>query len=101
MHSGVNLATFIASTLSSEQSPAVLVELVSIKWNATGLSEVRTDEAHTMLKNRHVLCYHGLVDRKLAVGFLINKNIAGNNIEKFYSIIERVISVVIKVMKGN
>ena len=75
-------------------------ELEGIKWDVIGLSEVRrTGEAFTVLKNGHVLCYRGLVDkRELGVGFLVHKSIAGN-IDEYYSINERAAGLVIRLNK--
>ena len=75
-------------------------ELEGIKWDIIGLSEVRrTGEAFIELKEGHVLCYRGHKSRKEhGVGFLINKQLAGN-IEEFYSINERIAGLILRLNK--
>lgn len=97
------MATFSARKLSNEASLSVLFEeLEAVKWDLIGLSEVmRTREAYKVLKKGCILCYHGLVDRReLGVGFLMHRNIAGN-IGKYYSISEKVASIVIMFNKKH
>lgn len=87
-------------------------ELKGIKWDLIGLSKVRrTGEAITVLQRLarpvvrhplwHVLCYRGLVDKKeLVVGIPVNKIIAGN-LDKYYSVNERVAGFQIRLKKGT
>lgn len=49
-----------------------------IKLDVTSLCEVRTGGAVIALPEGHILCCKGLPDGEWGVGFVINKNVAGN-----------------------
>lgn len=71
-------------------------DLASITWYAIGLSEVRTNEAYTVLKRGHSLCYCALADGgEREVGFMVNKNM-NVGIEELYGVNERAEGLVIK-----
>ena len=73
-------------------------ELGGVKWDIIGLSEVwRTgEELGDELKNGHIFYYKGHKDKKEhGVSFLVNKELAGN-IEKKFSVSERVAGLIIK-----
>ena len=100
-HWNLTLATYNVRTLTSEANLAVLLEeLRDVKWDIVGLSEVRRlDEAVIKLADGHILYHKGKEERKeCGVGFLINKQLAGNVIE-FFSINERVAGLVLKLNK--
>ena len=97
----LDLGTYNVRTLSREGDLAAkLEELKEINWDIIGLSEVRrVGESYLELNEGHIFCFRGHESNKEnGVGFLINKNLAGN-IEEFFSISDRIAGLIIKLNK--
>ena len=78
----------------------LLLELENIKWDIIGLCEIRRkDERLLDIKHEHQLYYRGTPDgRNSGVGFIINKTLK-NKITSYNSLLDRVASVTIKLLK--
>ena len=99
----VYIGTYNVRTLSSEQHVcSLLEELEGFKWDIIGLGETRRQGEKTLqLSTGHIL--HTVGREKAGqsgVGFLVNKELAGNII-RFTSPTDRVVSVDIKLNKRN
>ena len=75
-------------------------ELSNINWDIIGLGEVRRkDECKLQLNSGNILFWKGYDNKSEAgVGFLINKNIAGN-VTDYKAINERIIKIIIQLNK--
>ena len=76
-------------------------EIDNIKWDIVGLGEVRRkDERKIQLNSDNILFWKGSINKNEAgVGFLINKNIAGN-VTNFKAISERLIKITLRLSKN-
>lgn len=77
-------------------------EYEDVKWDLIGLGEVGMISAvFIILLERYTLCNKSLVDKKeQAAGFLTNKN-PTRNVDEFFSIIERVARISIKLDRDS
>ena len=89
----MGIYTYNVRTLAEDHKLDSLVEeLKNISWDIVGLSEVRrVEEKLVQLQDsHHLFFYRGREkERSSGVGFLINREIAGN-VVKFISISDRV-----------
>ena len=97
----LDICTYKVRTLLNDDRILELEsELENFKWDIIGLAEVRRGENTIHLKSGNCLFWKGYNDKSEAgVGFLINKNIAGN-ITDFHPKNERIISITIRLNKN-
>ena len=75
----MNICTYNARSLSSDDSMIELdEEILRIKWNIIGLSEVRRKGKRSIILNNtgHTVYYSGSHEQTHGVGFVVNKNIS-------------------------
>ena len=77
------------------------MKIDNIKWDIVGLGVVRRkDERKIQLNSGNILFWKGSTNKNEAgVGFLINKNIAGN-VTNFKAISERLIKITLRLSKN-
>ena len=94
--------TYNVRTLSEDHKlESLMEELENISWGIIGLSEVRREQERLvqLQGSHHLFYYRGKENEKLnGVGFLINREIAGN-IVKYDSVSDRVAWIVIRLSK--
>ena len=93
----MNICTYNVRTLMADEKLKELeYEIDSIKWDIVGLGEVRRkDERKIQLNSGNILFCN---KNEAGVGFLINKNIAGN-VTNFRAISERLIKITLRLSK--
>ena len=101
-HWTLNICTYNVRTLMADEKLKELEhEIDNIKWDIVGLGEVRRkDERKIQLSSGNILFWKGSTNKNEAgVGFLINKNIAGN-VTNFKAISERLIKITLRLSKN-
>ena len=75
-------------------------EISRIKWNIIGLSEVRKKGKGSIILNNtgHTLYYSGSDEQRHRAGFMVNKNIAYNEIS-FRGLSDRVAELTVRISK--
>ena len=102
-HWKLDIGTYNARTLLSDSRVNELEEeLSNIKFDVIGLSEVRRKGTGriTLSKSEHHFYWKGGHESKYGVGFIVNKNIAGNIIG-FNDKSERIAQLTLKVNKNH
>ena len=102
LNKAMKIYTYNVRTLSEDHRlESLLEELENINWDIVGLSEVRRQQEKLveLQDSHHLFYYRGKESEKSSgVGFLINREIAGN-VVKFSSVSDRVAWIVIRLCK--
>ena len=100
-HWDLNICTYNALSLSSDDRMIELEEeILRIKWNIIGLSEVhRKGKGSIILNNTgHTVYYSGSHEQRHGVGFVVNKNIV-HNVISFRGLSDGVAKLTVRINK--